>query len=64
MVIWIKFFVIFNRYLKDKIVSHFLFSGLCNNRKCVEHSFCDDGKCKCDEGYHGNGYVQCERKYT
>ncbi|KAK3099984.1 hypothetical protein FSP39_012964 [Pinctada imbricata] len=34
---------------------------LCNGKTCADNARCVNGKCECEGGYHGNGYVKCER---
>lgn len=41
----------------------YLFSALCNGRKCVENAYCYKDTCQCNDGFHGNGYIKCESKY-
>lgn len=35
---------------------------LCQSKKCGAYAFCDANECICQNGYHGNPYVKCERK--
>lgn len=37
--------------------------ALCGTKNCTKHSTCIDNKCVCDKGFHGNGFIKCERKY-
>ena len=32
-----------------------------NCANCVEHAICVNGHCECEQGYEGNGEIECKK---
>lgn len=57
-------FVVIISRKNDKLTINFIFPlALCNGKKCTKNAICDQGKCTCKYGYHGNPLVKCESRY-
>lgn len=36
---------------------------ICDKVQCCKNAHCEGGKCVCDDGYKGNGNIECKREY-